>query len=199
MKMKFLAVIIPAFFSLNLASADTVDQSAVTTFEDGTPAVAAEVNGNFQALIDAINDNAAAIAALESSSSSSNSVSGASFQLNQIGILNRGQTDMFATTANLSQQYTVVFNSDGNFTFDGTSNEGELNATTGSLIIQCDGCSESETGTWTQTGSSVSLSIGISFTVSADGNVIILSEFSTGTDGGADTSESSFLVGVRTN
>jgi len=48
--------------------AQGVDPAAITTFEAGTPARAADINGNFQALINAINDNAARIANLETGS-----------------------------------------------------------------------------------------------------------------------------------
>lgn len=206
MNIKSLLVFVSTLCLFNAANADEVDSSSVTTFEDGSPAVAGEVNANFQALINAINDNAAAIAALESSGSAeSNSVSGATFTLNQIGIINRGQQGVeggmaaFATTANLSQQYTLVLNSDGTFAFSGSESEGELNTITGNVILQSQGAAQSETGTWSQNGSTLNLSIGASWTVSADANVIILSEFKTEPDGGGTRTESSFLVGVRTN
>ena len=48
----------------------TVEQASVTTFQPGTPALASEINGNFQALIDAIDDNAARIEDLEQGSTS---------------------------------------------------------------------------------------------------------------------------------
>ena len=107
MRVKYL--FLAFFFTAFAANADEVDSSAVTSFTDGTPAIADEVNANFQALIDAINDNAARIAALESSSSSSgNSVSGATFSLNQIGMFFIAG-DGFGTVNNLSQNYTVTF------------------------------------------------------------------------------------------
>ena len=47
------------------AKADEVNQSSITVFEAGTPAVAEEMNANFAALVSAINDNAQRTAALE--------------------------------------------------------------------------------------------------------------------------------------
>lgn len=73
MKMKSLFKLVPAIVLASPLMADEVDESGVTAFEDGTPAVAAEVNANFQALIDAINDNATRITALESSAGSGDS------------------------------------------------------------------------------------------------------------------------------
>jgi hypothetical protein len=45
--------------------ADTVDSNQITLFQGGTPALASEVNANFAALIDSINDNADNIASIE--------------------------------------------------------------------------------------------------------------------------------------
>lgn len=191
-----------ALFMTGSVFADEVDQSSVTSFTDGTPAVANEVNANFQALIDAINDNAAAIATLEANSSSdNNSVSGATFRLNQIGNIltgGSGGNDVSVVTA-MIQTYTVDFNSDGSLGFSGSEFEVDLEAQSGNLIINANGDPVSEPGTWTQSGSSVSTSLGVTFTVSADGNVILLNEFTTDTDSSGDRADTSFLVGVRTN
>ncbi|HEY5678630.1 MAG TPA: hypothetical protein VIS55_01040, partial [Pseudomonadales bacterium] len=46
----------------SFAQAGPVDPSAITTFEAGQPARAAEVNANFDALITAIDDNASQLA-----------------------------------------------------------------------------------------------------------------------------------------
>lgn len=197
-KMYFFA----ALFLTGSVFADEVDQSSVTSFTDGTPAVANEVNANFQALIDAINDNAAAIAALqENSSAESNSVSGATFRLNQIGNIltgGAGGNDVSVVTG-MIQTYTIEFNSDGSLGFSGTEFEVDLEAQSGNLSINANGDPVSESGTWSQSGSSVSTSLGVTFTVSADGNVILLNEFTTDTDSSGDRVDTSFLVGVRTN
>jgi len=198
------------FFSLTailhtgFVNADEVDAANVTDFSNGSPADADEVNANFQALITAINDNASRLAALESSSASSdNSVAGKTFKLNQIGILLIGNGEGAATSANLSQSYIVTFNSNMTYTFIGEENEGELNTVTGAFGNVTQGEAVDLSGSYTQTGSNVALDIdgeSITFSASLDGNVIILSEFGFGDDGGGFTrSETSFLVGVATN
>jgi len=150
MKIRIFIALVVSACSFSLSYADKVDSSSVTTFQDGTPAVAGEVNGNFQALIDAINDNAARLAALEAASSGSNSVSGHTFELRQIGVMNRARPDegnSFATTANLAQSYTVAFNSDGSLTLTGVENEGELVLPTNMIVEQSNATPVSETGT----------------------------------------------------
>lgn len=76
-----------AIFSMALAlpAIAQVSESALTTFEDGTPAVAGEVNGNFQALADAINSLADRVATLESSSGNGQGFSG-SYILTGVGM-----------------------------------------------------------------------------------------------------------------
>ena len=197
----FIAVIFST--ALALPAVAQVDGSDITTFEDGTPAVAGEVNANFQALIDAINGNASRIAALEASSGSgsneSNSVSGATFSLQQIGNIVSGNSDSEfpATTVTiLSQSYSLTFNSDGSLTLDGSESEADLGSANGSVTVNNNGAPVNASGTWSQSGSTISTDLGSSFTVSADGNVIVVSNFTIRGDGGAETS---FLVGVRTN
>ena len=68
MKFTPLAIAITAVF-ITSVNAHEVDDSVVTTFSAGTPAVATEVNTNFAELISAINDNAVRIAAFEKLSS----------------------------------------------------------------------------------------------------------------------------------
>lgn len=64
-----LAIVTMVGFSTT-ASADTVNPTDVSTFQSGTPALASEVNGTVQALITAIDDNAARIAAMEADQAS---------------------------------------------------------------------------------------------------------------------------------
>jgi len=200
--MKAKMYIFAALFLTGSVFADEVDESSVTSFTDGTPAVAGEVNANFQALIDAINDNASRIAALESSSSSdSNSVSGATFRLNQIGNIltgGPGGNDVSVITG-MVQSYTVVFSADGSLSLSGAEYEADLEAQSGNFSINSNGDPVSESGTWTQSGSTLSTNLGVDFYVSGDGNVIIANEFSTDTDSTGDRADTSFLVGVRTN
>jgi hypothetical protein len=204
MKLKLLFVV-PALLFISSVSADEVDQSSVTTFEDGSPAIADEVNTNFQALIDAINDNAAIasanaerLAALEANTES-NSIAGNTYQLNAIGIINRADGENYGATSNLTQQYTVTFNSNGSFALSGTENDAELNTDVNELTLITLNDPVSLSGTWSQVGSSITTSEDLSFTVSADGNVLVLSEFEFGSLDDAQESESSLIVGIRTN
>ncbi len=90
----------------------------MTTFEDGSPAVADEVNANFQALINAINDNATRLAALESSQSNENQGFSGNYTLTGIGMA----TDCQGTTGNsiaitLMGLYGSGVAADGQFSF----------------------------------------------------------------------------------
>jgi hypothetical protein len=180
------------------AAAETVEESDITTFEDGTPAVAAEVNANFQALITAINDNATRLAAIEASAGSS--VAGKTFRLNQIGILLRGDGNGAATAANLSQTYLVTFDSDMSFSFVGEESEGELQTTTGVFGSVVESEAVDVSGSYSQSSSNVTVDFGggetVTFTVSADGNVLLLGEFKFEEDEGFQRSETSYIVGV---
>jgi hypothetical protein len=80
---KYFAVFISLIISNQIFA--QVDEGNVTTFEDGTAAVAGEVNANFQALIDAINSVADRVSTLESSGGSSAGFSG-NYTLTGIGM-----------------------------------------------------------------------------------------------------------------
>jgi len=76
-----------AVFSMVLAlpTMAQVSDSDITTFEDGTPAVAAEVNGNFQAVVDAINSLATRVGILESSSENNSQGFSGSYIITGVG------------------------------------------------------------------------------------------------------------------
>lgn len=199
MKLKF-SLFIPALCFVTALSADEVNDASVTTFEDGTPALADEVNANFQALIDAINDNAARLAALEAGNQDSNSVSGSTYQVHAIGIINRGDAGNYSSTANLTSLYTVTFNSNGTFQLSGSENDAHLNTDNNELTLLLQNDPVSLSGSYSQNGNSVTTSEeDVSFTVSADGNVLVFSEFLYGPFEDADESESSLVIGVRIN
>lgn len=202
MKYSTLVFVIPVFL-FNMANAGTVNQSAVTTFQNGTPADAVKVNDNFTALINAINDNASRLAALEEGNSITSSVSGRTYSLKQMGVMYRGLAGNtgFATVGNTSQSYTVTFNANGSFTFTGVENEGELNINSKEVNQFANNSAVNESGTYTQTGSTVTLSIGVSATVSLDGSVMVINDFGIGPEednANVIRAESSLLVGVRT-
>ena len=203
MKKRCLTLILSGLISAG-AIADTVNESNVTTFQAGTPAVAAQVNTTIQALITAINDNATRIAALEEAAPS-NSVVGKTYSLKQIGVLFRGNNTDYATVGNTSQTYTLTLNANMSFTLVGSENEGEVGIT-GNTIAFCNGdCPVDETGTYSQTGSVVTLTFGdastAEFTVANNASVVILSEFTYGTEDDMPAytrTESSLVVGVET-
>ena len=197
MKLKSFFLILTALIIAGPVSADEVDEANVTSFTDGTPAVADEVNANFQALIDAINDNASRIAALEADGGG-NSVSGATFRLNQIGNIISAIQDTQGVVTILSQSYELTFNSDGSLTLSGNEYEADLEVLTASLG-QTGGSPVEESGTWSQSGSTITTNLGANFTVSADGNVIVLVEYKEDVDSGGNRSETSFVLGIRTN
>ena len=58
-------IILFAIATTSMVCADPVDVANIVTFQSGDPAVAAEVNGNFNELISAINDNDARLTAIE--------------------------------------------------------------------------------------------------------------------------------------
>ncbi len=76
-----------AVFSMVLAlpAIAQVSDADITTFEDGTPAVAAEVNGNFQAVVDAINSLATRVGTLESSSENNSQGFSGSYIITGVG------------------------------------------------------------------------------------------------------------------
>lgn len=174
--------LLPALFLASAVSAPAlageVDATAVNTFEAGTPAVAAEVNDNFAALISAINDNASRIAALEDAIPDSIAGSWSMVGLNLDLAADSG-------TAGLADAYSEITldGEFGSFSFDPAGTfTGTLNASRARLAaeITCDqdpdpaipdecvnafqpeteNPSESISGTWTEDGNSVTLDLG---------------------------------------
>ena len=70
--------LIMGFFTLvmTLPAIAQIDNGSITAFQDGTPAVAAEVNANFQALLEGVNALADRVASLESGGSDSEGIGG---------------------------------------------------------------------------------------------------------------------------
>lgn len=194
--------LLPALFLASAVSAPAlageVDAAALNTFEAGTPAVAAEVNDNFTALISAINDNAARIAALEDAVPDSIAGNWSMVGLNlELAADSGTATDFSATYSDITLDGEF-----GSFTFDPAGTfTGTLNATQVRLAarIFCqdnsaqsipDECvnefepetantSESISGTWTEDGNSVTLALdsGETITLRKGGDdLLILSE-----------------------
>lgn len=141
--------------------------SGYTAPVSGQPATAVGVDSNFQALITAINDNNTRIAALESFD-----VGGKTYSYKEVGILNGaeriGQTlgapgdttlvnEGFARTGVFTASGELAFDAGGTFTLSLTEKEIEMFVNSVSDIgPQIDG-SLLDSGSWTQTGSTVTL------------------------------------------
>ncbi len=134
----------------------------------GQAATATGVDSNFQALITAINDNNTRIAALESFD-----VGGKTYTYKEIGILNGAESfaqtlgtpgdsslvnDGFARTGVFTASGELAFDAGGTFTLSLTEKEIEMFVNSVSDIgPQIDG-PLSDSGSWTQVGSTVTLS-----------------------------------------
>ena len=153
---------------------------AITTFSSGSPALASEVNANFQALIAAINDNNARIAALEANVDEPTDllgkISGATYRIRYLGthmnmFTNTGSGQQSGSTNIWNGSLTVVFNEGGSasITEHGEAT-GEMNV---EPIEQCDeftcvdsfvgrynfeqGGGGSSTGSWSLNGARLTL------------------------------------------
>ncbi len=185
MKKVILTGLTAAMLSSGAFASEVTAGSDTTLFSSGSPAVAADVNANFAALIAAINDNSARIDALISSS-----VTGKSYLYREMTLFMTGQrygssttfptgaTSVpggYARTNMISAEITLVFNSNGTVDISGTEAEVELWVNMDSNVgLQPDSFSAS--GTWTQLNNVVTVDLGggdvFDFQVSAGGEVI---------------------------
>ncbi|MDF1723307.1 MAG: hypothetical protein P1U59_02250 [Alcanivorax sp.] len=187
MKKVMLIGLTAAIFS-QVAQASEVAAQDVTTFSSNSPALASEVNGNFQTLIAAINDNAQRIADLEASATSD--VSGRTYLYRDLGLIvgahNAGTStampngsnsvqDGFARVGYFNGAFNIAFNEDGTFTLVGSDSQVEMFVNSSSEIGSEEE-SVSESGTWTQSGHSVTLTPAgeepFEINVSANGQVL---------------------------
>lgn len=189
-----------------LIGASTVwagEVGTVTTFSSGSPALASEVNSNFQALITAINDNATRIAELESAGAD-NSVAGHTYSLFYAGTFFAAEVDTDGSPGDTtdSRDYTTAehYAGQGSFTFDSVNLTGSGTAgdTGGAELFVGSGGSigwdgsgaepqEALTFTWSQSGNAVTVDIEgesetLNFVVSEDGSLLA----GQGTDSGID-------------
>lgn len=122
------ALILAATLGLISHVASAGEVGTTSTFQSGTPALASEVNGNFDALIAAINDNASRIAALEAANAAApdDSVAGHTYSIQTLNTdlsvgVGTGQTynsgapnqNGFANIGHGSFQTTIAFASTG--------------------------------------------------------------------------------------
>lgn len=223
MKVRNLLGLVAAVTMCGMVNAGEVDTGSVTTFSAGEPAVAADVNANFDALIAAINDNAARIAALENPD---NSVAGHTYTLFFAGSLLSAEVDTDGDAGTDDQRSfgsVEEYAGQGSMTFDEASNTGsgtaqdnagaQLTIGNGGGIWYDNGgeaTADSLTITWTQTGNRVTVDIDegdsgtstLDLVVSEDGSLLVgqgTNTFVDTFDNGdqADTSEISSIVMVR--
>lgn len=197
--MKFfrVALTLAGLVAFTAVHADSVNPADVNTFTANTPAVASEVNANFTALINAINDNASRIAALESAAppSASPNVSGNTYQFkalfNALWAEQRpagdGGTNSDARVSMEVKSFSMQFGTDGTGTYSKqTSVVRELFHGTYSKDFVV-GVSEHEIQTesepteafpltFSQNGTGITVSLDgdtINFIASADGSTLI--------------------------
>lgn len=177
MKKSIYALGLTAVLSATQVSAEAIAPTSVNEFQAGSPAVAAEVNANFQALIGAINDNAARIDALEENQGTAD-LAGRSYKILAF------ETGMFISGGwpavfNFQENINVTFNADG--TVDGLATnilEAEMGVDNPDEIEFFTDPDETFTDlTWEQSGGEVQIydagSPAISFQVSSDGRTLM--------------------------
>ncbi len=193
-------IFLVAAISLGSTLSFAGEVGSTTTFASGTPALASEVNGNFTALISAINDNATRIAALEAAAPD-NSVAGSTYQVHTInssvaagsganggpnnnGYESGGGND-FVNISVGSLASVFVFAADG-FSFSdtveaGADQEFEVNVPFNKFTDFSDNPLENVSATYSQTGSSITVTFPaegqdpeevLQLTVSEDGSLI---------------------------
>lgn len=106
------------------SSVAVAEVSVPNTFVQGENAVAAEVNANFEALVEAINNNAEAIAELKSDSSTL-SVAGKTYQVFQYGVEIK-LDNVGKNTAIMTEKFVVTFNEDMSVDVDGDELSGQF-------------------------------------------------------------------------
>lgn len=220
--MKALGLFLTSFFCALTVYAGQVDQANVATFNAGETASAEDVNGNFAALISAINDNASRIAALEAGGgtggSISNSVAGHTyfvFSLSQIHRANTNTGDQrnYQSVGHNVASGTITFGLDGTATVSFSENETELGLFSGFVetpdpVIILEGNLNqfgpnpfSGTPSFTQDGETVEVVLGpddsLVTKVSADGMIMTNADLAVFTEQGFNGSESAIFVGIR--
>ncbi|MDF1780021.1 MAG: hypothetical protein P1U67_01875 [Alcanivoracaceae bacterium] len=191
MKKLLLTGLTAAMLSSGAFASEVTAGTDTTTFSASTPAVAAEVNANFAALIAAINDNSQRIDALEGVVGDG-SVAG-TYTFIELAVeiaadsgtaVNEGYSEI--TTFSSSGSFTL----DANETFTGTINENRsslVDAVNGDCGSSCRQAFDPDfattsveqlSGTWTDDGATVTLTLGPGDTVElnkAGGNLLVFS------------------------
>ena len=177
MKKVILTGLTTAILSTGAFAGQVTAGTDTTTFSSNTAAVASEVNGNFNALITAINDNNTRVAALEAQVAAlqSKDVSGKTYLYRDLGLIfaaHRYGTstafdstgadavpDGYARTGYYMGEYTVTFNADHTLTMSGQDTDVEMAVNAASEVSQQQ-TPASGTGTWTQSGNTLTIDLG---------------------------------------
>lgn len=177
MKKSIYALGLTAVLSATQVSAEAIDPASVNEFQAGSPAVAADVNANFQALIGAINDNAARIDALEENQGTAD-LTGRSYK---VLVFETGMfiNDGWPAVFNMQENLDLTFNADGSV--DGIATnilEAEMGVDNPMEIEFFTDADETFANlTWEQSGGEVQIfesgSPVISFQVSSDGRTLM--------------------------
>lgn len=179
--------------------------SVPNTFTDGTPAVAADVNANFSALADAINDLAGRVDALENDSGGAAAGVPGVYRLVSTQSEFFGQNNQTVGYAEINAyvlQGQLEILSDGTWTLTGSEFEHRLGGIgdlsydgedppnrLGSQLLEIQMSPEAVTlsGTWTQNDAIVTFTIGsdeiLDFRVSLGGEVLLSANLARESDG----------------
>jgi len=189
--LKVLLVMIPAF-SIATTAVAQVSESDITTFEDGTPAVADEVNGNFQAVVDAINSLATRVGSLESSSENSSQGFSGSYILTGVGhAMDCSDIAIAITTYGISGSATAA-NGELSFTLTEKGMDPVLRDDgTGNFVVDSRDRVETDSGTLAFDSNGVFTGIDAG-AFSADGSVFTLTNSTAACSG-----DVTHLVGIR--
>ncbi|MCG8589616.1 MAG: hypothetical protein MJE66_10025 [Proteobacteria bacterium] len=164
------------------ALADEVAPGEVTTFQANTPAIASEVNSNFQALIAAINDNAQRVAALEAAVTPvDNDVTGHTYRFFNIesAVMNSEPDAGWDQSGAFASEGTITFGAGGTGTLDeaGAFAEPIIGAPGDPIVAFSDNDTFNSAITWSQVGETVTMTDSDSdttvFTVTENGLMMV--------------------------
>ncbi len=212
MKIFQLAIATLTITGFGYAAADPVNPANVTTFQSGTPALAAEVNSTLQALITAIDDNSSRIAAIEADQASlvPANVEGSTYCVYDLAVgVGAGDPDPGTGDGNWmgasagAASFEVTFTSSTQVTLTALADSFyEALAPSNRLLDSSDPLG-SESATWTQVGNLVTVTFPDSeqdrFLVTPDSNVIILTfaELERADDDSGNWFSGDLAIGVR--
>lgn len=159
------------FAALVLAGTASAQVSVPNTFAAGTPARAAEVNANFQALVTAMNSLSTRVSKLEGNIVSSDLVG--TYTVNQF------QTELGASSSTSAGRVavytgggTVTFAVDGSATWSGQTELGHQLNLPSLTLTAINNPQATSTTTWSYSGGKVTF-FGTTFTVVSGGRLLI--------------------------